>query len=231
MIENITFEILLPYIFWGVLIGVVYNIYNYVLKNEPGAYEIKRAFSTILFGIVVGIIAAIMIITQEIDTTNLDWWSFIVVISATYYGGLAIINKFVDALWVYLFGAKMGGKAWFYDVWTNPSVPELTDSELKLTAPYYRKMNEDRLHNMVFDQPVYLQQPIRDCVIDAEAKTTWRYAIQAGAWEYLIEYGVQTGGKHYWFYKSPKVAWKPISVDTLENIRKTGKWPDYSVLT
>lgn len=125
----------------------------------------------------------------------------------------------------------------FSDGWVLANVPDLSADELKAQGmlpagvPYYRKMNEDRRHNMVFDQPQYMQQPILDCVDTAESKTTWRYAIQAGAWVYLIEYGVQTGAKHYWFWRSGAIEWKPITVDCLEKIRKTGKFPEYSQLT
>lgn len=117
----------------------------------------------------------------------------------------------------------------FSSSWVSTGIP-LPEGVLQ-TAANYRKMNEDRRHNMVFDQPQYLQPPILDCVDAAEALTTWRYAIQAGAWVYLIEYGVQTGAKHYWFWYGGNVCWKPISVDCLEKIRKTGKFPEYSQLT
>ena len=230
----IEFSVLLPYMVIGALSGIAYCGWNYLTKTDPGVFEVKRFVASIIFGIGIGALGGYTVSSLGTTPDQIEWWTLMATLFLTYQGALQYVNRAVDVIWVYLFGTKMGGSAWFYDVWTNPTVPEPTAAELKTVmpgAPYFRKMNEDRLHNMVFDQPVYLQQPIRDCVTDAEAKTTWRYAVRAGKWEYLIEYGVQTGGKHYWYYKAPTVEWKPISVDTLENIRKTGKWPDYSVLT
>lgn len=226
--------VLLPYIVIGALSGAAYCVWNYLTKTDPGNFESKRLAASMVFGIAIGIIGGYTVSSTGVTPETVEWWALMGTLFLTYQGALQYVNRAVDWVWLYLFGTKVGGKAWFYDVWTSPFVQEPTESELKTVlpgSPYYRKMNEDRLHNMVQDQPSYLQQPIRDCVAAAESKTTWRYVIQAGAWEYLIEYGVQTGGKHYWYYKAPNVAWKPISVETLERIRASGKWPDYSVLT
>jgi hypothetical protein len=213
----------------GVITGIAYSVFNYFTKQNAEPFETKRFVASVVFGIIIGLASAYAAIVNHLTPEGLDW-NFVAGTFILYSGYQIYINRGMDVIWIKLFGTKVGGSHWFFDQWIGTSVPVPTD-ELKTDTLYYRKMNEDRLSNMVFDQPSYLQQPIRDCVADAEGKTTWRYVIQAGAWEYIIEYGVQTGGKHYWYYKSPKVSWKPISVDTLETIRKTGKWPDYSQLT
>jgi hypothetical protein len=231
---DIDLAILLPYMVIGALSGVAYSVWMYFTKTEPGSFEVKRFVASVIFGVGIGAFGGYTVSSMGTTPENIEWWALMATLFLTYQGALQYVNRFVDVLWVYLYGSKLGATAWFADSWTTPSVLQATADELKtvlIGVPYYRRMNEERLHNMVFDQPVNLQQPIRDCVTDAESKTTWRYAIQAGAWEYLIEYGVQTGGKHYWYYKAPKVQWKPISVETLEKIRSTGKWPDYSQLT
>lgn len=219
----------LPYIFMGALAGVVYCGWNYFTKTQPGLFETKRLVASVIFGVGIGVIGGYTLAQTGTTIESSEWWVVMGGLFIAYQGALQWVNRGVDVLWIYLYGTKIGGSHWFFEQWITSNVIEPLD-ELKTNTLYYRKMNEDRLSNMVFDQPPHLQQPIRECVSAAEFKTTWRYVIQAGAWEYLIEYGVQTGGKHYWYYKSPKVDWKPISVETLENIRKTGKWPDYSQL-
>jgi len=96
-----------------------------------------------------------------------------------------------------------------------------------------RKMDAETRGKFFNDQPDIIKNGILKAVDQAEAKPTWRYAIRAGAWEYLVEFGEVTGGKHYWYkgwFGSSVVDWKPISSECLETIRKTGKWPDYDKL-
>ena len=94
-----------------------------------------------------------------------------------------------------------------------------------------RKMDDETRSTFFNDNPA--KQQILDCVDQAEAKQTYRYAIAAGAWEYLVEYGEVTGAKHYWYKVWGGIqaaVWKPISVECLENIRATGKFPAYNDL-
>ena len=231
---TIELSVLLPYMVIGALSGIAYSLWMYFTKTDPGSFEAKRFVASILFGVGIGAFGGYTVSAIGTTPESVEWWTLMATLFLSYQGALQYVNRFVDVMWVYLFGSKLGARAWFYDTWTVANVLQATQDELRTAlsgVPYFRKMNEERLHNMVFDQPSNLQQPIRDCVTEAENKTTWRYAIKAGAWEYLIEYGVQTGGKHYWYYKSGTVEWKPISVETLERIRNTGKWPDYSQLT
>jgi hypothetical protein len=62
---------------------------------------------------------------------------------------------------------------------------------------------------------------------------TYQYAIESGAWIFLIEGGELTGAKHYFFrgwFGVSAVSWKPISDACLTAIRKTGRFPEYDKL-
>ncbi len=230
---------LLPFIGIGIVVGISYSLFNYFTSINPDAFEVKRFVASVLFGALIGFIGGYSTYSAEITPEDVEWWGLMATLFLSYTGAQVYVNKFTDYIWYYLFGVKVGATAWFYDKWVTESVPEITEEEkttklaylISAAGEYYRKMSESRRHNMVFDQPAQIQPMILDCVDAAEAKLTWRYVIAAGAWEYLIEAGVLTGAKHYWYFKSGKVQWKPISVNTLETIRSTGKWPDYSKLT
>jgi hypothetical protein len=95
------------------------------------------------------------------------------------------------------------------------------------------KMNAETRKWLVSDRPAKMQVLVLAAVDEAEAAKTYRYDINSGPWEYLVEFGIVTGGKHYlwkeWF-GAGSVVWKSISSACLEAIRTTGKWPDYDKL-
>jgi hypothetical protein len=145
------------------------------------------------------------------------------VLFVTYSGAMVYINRGVDYVWEYLFGAKMGMGNFGSTVRIYP-ITELTAG--------IRKMTEESRRFLTFDLPEWSRIPTLVCVDQAEGKdpVTYRYAIQSGAWIFLIENGQLTGSKHYWFSFSNKIEWKLISYDTLDTIRKTGRFPSYSQL-
>lgn len=97
-----------------------------------------------------------------------------------------------------------------------------------------RKMDQESRGYLVFDLPEQNKQPTLNCVDQAEAKDPmeFQYAIQSGAWIFLIENGELTGAKHYFFrgWFGAVVTWKPITAKCLEQIRATGKFPEYEAL-
>lgn len=237
MMEEIEFEMLVQFLLIGGLSGVAYSVWNYITSTNPGSFEIKRFVASVLFGAGIGVFGGYTVSSMGILIEDVEWW---VLMGGLFLGNQSIlqyVNRAIDYIWVYFFNAKVGEKSWTYDSWVSDGSPELTFEEQRLQAalptgtPYYRKMNGDRRNNMIEDQPAQIQKMILDCVDQAETKTTWRYAIQAGAWIYLIEYGVLTGAKHYFYWQSGSVEWKPISVECIEKIRKSRKFPEYSQLT
>jgi hypothetical protein len=234
--ENV---LLLTYMSIGAIIGIAYSVFSYMTKVEPATFEVKRFVASVFFGIMIGAIGGYSAMSTSASPEEVEWWGLMATLFLTYSGAMVYVNKFVDYLWVWVFGEKLGATKWFYKSWVLEEVSDITEEEktsklailVSALGSYYRKMSESRRHNMVFDQPVNLQQMILDCVDSAESKTTWRYAVRGGSWEYLIEYGILTGAKNYTYWNGGKVEWKPISVETLESIRKTGKFPEYSQLT
>jgi hypothetical protein len=229
-----TLSVLLPYMGVGAAAGVAYCLWNYFTSTSAGDFEVKRFVASLLFGIGIGFVGGYTIYSSGTTISDAEWWGLMATLFLTYQGAMSYVNRGVDWIFEYLTGLKLGQHEEPYNLWITENVLELTEAERKLgtlDAPYYRKMSEERRHNMVVDQPSNLQQMILDCVDQAEKGITWRYAIQAGSWVYLIEYGVLTGAAHYFYWSGAKVEWKPISVLTLETIRKTGKFPGYGKLT
>ena len=123
--------------------------------------------------------------------------------------------------------------------WENVVVPflkaRLTVTEFyKITAiDPLSKMNEVTRKWLVSDRTPEMGAKVLNAVDEAQDLKTYRYCINSGPWEYLVEFGIVTGGKHYFWkgwFGDGTVLWKPISVACLETIRKTGKWPDYGKL-
>jgi hypothetical protein len=229
--ENLIF---IQFLLIGALSGVAYSIWNYITSTTAGDFQFKRFAASVLFGAGIGVFGGYSASSLGLLPANVEWWAVMGALFMANQSILQYVNRAIDVIWLYYTGTKLGEIAWFFSSWVLQEVPALTDAELKLGTvgtPYYRKMSQSFRENMVSDQPIQIQQMILNCVDEAEARTTWRYAIQAGAWVYLIEYGVLTGAKHYFYWQSSIIAWKPISMVTLETIRKTGKFPEYSQLT
>jgi hypothetical protein len=214
---------LVYYILLGILAGGSYSLWNYFTKTEPANFEPKRFMASLFFGILIGAVGAYTSSQSGIDPFQVEWWGVMAVLFVTYSGFMVYINRGVDYLFEYLFGAKMGMGNFGSTVRIYPI------SEL---AAGIRKMSEESRHFLIFDLPQWAQQPTLVCVDQAESKdpVTYRYAIQAASYIFLIENGQLTGSKRYWFSWSSKIEWKLITYDTLDTIRKTGRFPSYSQL-
>jgi len=154
-----------------------------------------------------------------ITLVNLSDWQVIfspmwITFSGIYMGLLYIFSKFV--------------------VPTASSIASVTRmSPFKLAGAAGRKMDPESKQFLIFDLPETAKAPTLACVAQAEALAQFQYAIETGAWIFLIENGELTGSLHYyfrgWFGSSPPM-WKPISAKCLEACRKTGRIPGYNNL-
>lgn len=219
--ETIT---LIYYILLGLLAGGAYSLWNYFTKTEPADFQSKRFVASLAFGILIGAVGAYTSSQSGIDPFQVEWWGVMAILFVTYSGFMVYINRGVDYLWEWLFNAKFGMGNFGSTVHIYPISPLTTG---------VRKMSEESRRFLIFDLPQWAQLPTLSCVDQAESKDpiTYRYAIKTLGYVFLLENGQLTGSKHYWFSFNNKIEWKPISYDTLDKIRKTGRFPDYGYLT
>jgi hypothetical protein len=214
---DITLE-LVKVVLVSIALAFGYNIVRYAAKLiETGEkWDLLKFIPTAIYSVVLGLILALSGLVNLNDLTNFE--------------------QLFDAKWaLYLSFYSM-----FLYFWESVVVPFIK-GKLTVTESYpitagidpLNKMNPETRKWLVSDRTEDMGRKVLAAVDDAQSKSTIRYSINSGPWEYLIEYGIVTGGKHY-LYKfwdgNGEVLWKSISSMCLEAIRKTGKWPDYDKL-
>ena len=178
-------------------------------------FDLAVFIATFVYSIVVGIIA---VSTGMINLDTLSNWQ---AIFSPMWSAYALIYTGL----LYIAGKVFGTAA--SKLATVKIIPPTTRVDPT------RKMDQETREKFFNDQSDIIRAGILNCVDQAEDAKTYRYAIAAGAWIYLVEFGEVTGAKHYWFrywLGSTIVLWKPITSQCLENIRSTGKFPDYEDL-
>ena len=213
---DLTFE-LIKLIVLSVIFASAYNLVRYVKKLvETGEkWDIFKFLPTAIYSVILGFI---MVFTGVINLGNITNFEAL-------FGGAWVTYLTLFTFILY--------------VWENVVVPflkaRLTVTEFyKITAiDPLSKMNEVTRKWLVSDRTPEMGAKVLNAVDAAQDLKTYRYCINSGPWEYLVEFGIVTGGKHYFWkgwFGDGTVLWKPISVACLETIRKTGKWPDYGKL-
>jgi len=201
----------------AVVLALAYGLLGWLKEyiQNGQKFDLTTFLTTIVYSIVVGLVA---VQTGLIDLTTLSNWQSVFSVmwisyAMVYTGLLYIVGKIVTII-------------------TTPLASKTTFFPKKASVDPNRKMDEESRHWLVSDQKT-LGNAILGAVNSAESVPTWRYAIEAGAWIYLVEFGEVTGAKHYFFrnwFGTSHVSWKPITSQCLEAIRSTGRFPDYDKL-
>lgn len=208
-------------LFVAILMGMVYGIIGFFSDklNTDGAFNWQKFGATIVYSIIIGV-AAVVSGVFNFDTVA-NWQAIMSPLWVTYSGlYLALIYMFSKVIVpvVSNIAARTAKVTWY---------PKLT------TVDPNRKMDPETRMKFFTDQPDELRKSILVQVDEAEANHVWRYAIEAGAWIYLVEFGEIFGSKHYWykFWIGSMVAqWKACTVACFEEIRTSCKFPDYEKL-
>jgi hypothetical protein len=214
---DITVE-LIKLIVISIVMAFVFGLIRVAKKNqETGeAWDWLKFVPTAIYSVILGFIMA---------------WTGIV-----NFNNLADFAGLFDGTWV----TYLTLYTTILYIWENAVIPFIKN-RLTVTTMYplpagidpLNKMNAETRKWLVSDRPADIGVKILSKVDEAEAAKTYRYDINSGPWEYLIEFGIVTGGKHYlWkgWIGNGDVVWKAISSACLEAIRSTGKWPDYDKL-
>jgi hypothetical protein len=201
----------------ALIMGLAYGIIGYfsAYMKAGESLDYRKLAATMVYSVIIALIA--------VQTGVLNFQS------------LANWQAIFDPMWQTYFGIYLA-LIYVFSKIVIPVVSQLTSKTTlyprKASVDPARKMDQETRRWLVSDQPA-LNSAILKAVDEAEAKVTWRYAIEAGAWIYLVEFGEVTGAKHYFFrgwFGTSVVSWKPITSECLEAIRKTGKFPEYSDL-
>jgi len=187
--------------------------------NTGGTWNWAKFCATVVYSIIVGVIA---VNTGVITLQNIGDYSIIfspiwIMYGGVYLGLIYVFSKVVVPV-VSNIAARSAKVEWF---------PRLA------TVDPNRKMDPETRLKFFTDQPDALRISILKQVDEAEANHVWRYAIEAGAWIYLVEFGEVFGAKHYWykFWIGSMVAqWKACTVACFEEIRTSCKFPDFDKL-
>ena len=213
---DITIE-LFELIIVSVLMAFVYGLIRYANKNqETGAtWDWTKFAPTAIYSVILGVVMAV---TGVINFEN-----------------IANFSSLFDGSWL----AYLTLYTFILYAWENIVIPFLKN---RLTVvEFYKVTTIDPLHKMdpetrkwlISDRTKTIGSKVLAAVDEAETQKIYRYDINSGPWEYLVEFGIVTGGKHYlWkgWIGDGTVVWKSISSACLEAIRSTGKWPDYDKL-
>jgi uncharacterized membrane protein YuzA (DUF378 family) len=205
-------------LFVAILMGMVYGIIGFFSDklNTDGAFNYQKFGATIVYSIIIGI-AAVVSGVFNFDTIS-NWQAIMSPLWVTYSGlYLALIYMFSKIV--------------------VPVVTQFTSKTMifprSTSVDPLRKMDPESRKFLVFDLPEQNKAPTLAAVDAAQDKGTYRYAIESGAWIFLVEFGELTGSKHYYFrgwFGTSIISWKPITVECLEAIRKSGKFPNYDDL-
>ena len=202
----------------AVIMAMAYGVLGLFANwmNSGAKFDIRQFLATLVYSIVVGIIAVSL---NLISLDTLANWQAIfspiwTAYTLVYTGLLYVFGKIIPPV-----AGMVFNKTTFYArtaKW-NPN----------------RKMDEET-RGMFFDDNPYKSQ-ILNMVDQAESTTpmTGQYAIEAGKWVYLVEGGEVFGAKHYFFngwLGTSNVRWKPCSDACFESIRKTCKFPEFDDL-
>jgi hypothetical protein len=204
----------------AILFGLVYGLMGFFadkVKNG-GVFDWPKLAATVVYSVIIGIVAAN---TGVINLTNLSDFQTLFSPVWQMYAGIYLGLIYVFSKVIVPVASQLSQKTTFF-----PKSAKVDPS---------RKMDPESRKFLVFDLPTQNQAPTLACVDQAEAKVpvTMRYAIQSGAWIFLVEFGELTGAKHYYFrgwFGTSDITWKPITSECLENIRTTGKFPEYADL-
>jgi hypothetical protein len=202
----------------AIVMALAYGLMGFFADwmTTKGAYNWAKLAATIVYSIIVGIVS---VATGVFDVTQIANFQIIfspvwVSYAFIYTGLLYAFSKIIVPI-----ASQFTSKTKFYAVSQKMGL---------------RKMDPESRGFLVFDLPQQDKQPTLNCVDQAESKDpmVFQYAIQSGAWVFLIENGELTGAKHYFFrgWFGTVVCWKPIAANTLQRIRDTGKFPEYEAL-
>lgn len=205
----------------AIIVGLAYGLpglFADFIKNGSKVDWAKLA-ATIIYSVIVGVCA---VQSGVLTMDTLPNWQTLLTPVWTMYMGLYLFLLYLFSKIVVPVASHVSQKTTFY-------VKKLA------TVDPNRHMDPESRNYLVFDLPTQNQAPTLACVDKAEATVpvTMRYAIQSGAWIFLVEFGELTGAKHYYFrgwFGTSDITWKPISVDCLEACRKTGRIPEYEDL-
>ena len=190
---------------------------NLVTKKEN--FDLPSLAATVIYSIIVGFLA---VQSGLITLVNLSQWQDIFTGAFATYAGIQLFLLYLFTKVVAPAVTHLASKTTFYP-------------KKYATIDPNRHMDPDSRKFLIFDLPVQDQGTTLACVDQAEATVpvTMRYAIESGAWVFLVEFGELTGAKHFWFkgWMGVPVQWKPISAATLEACRKKGFIQEYDDLT
>lgn len=179
-------------------------------------FDIRQFLATVVYSIIVGIIAVYL---NLISLDTLANWQAIfspvwTAYALVYTGLLYVFGKIFPPVANMVFN-----RTTFYarTAQWNPN----------------RKMDQETREKFFNDNPYKVQ--ILSMVDQAESTVpiAGQYAIEAGAWIYLVEGGEVFGAKHYFFkswFGTSIVRWKKCSDACFEQIRTTAKFPDFDQL-
>ena len=94
-------------IVFAMVTAIVYSIWNYITKTDPGSFELKRLLASTVFGIFLGVVTIYTVADSgmQIEQINFD---FLAGLFVTYSGLLIYINRGMDWLWQKIYGQKLG---------------------------------------------------------------------------------------------------------------------------
>lgn len=202
----------------AIIMGIAYGIVGFFSDklNTDGAFNWQKFAATIVYSIIIGLVSVWTGLFSFDTITN--WQAIMsplwITYSGLYMGLIYLFSKILVPI-----AAQFSSKTIFY--------PRLTGVDPN------RKMDEETRLKFFTDQPDAIRISILKAVDEAEAAKTWRYAIEAGAWIYLVEFGEVFGAKHYYFKfwtGTTFVQWKACTTECFEQIRKSCKFPDYNNL-
>jgi hypothetical protein len=97
------------YIVFVICIGIIYSVWNYATKTKPEDFEWKRMLASAIFGLFIGIVAVYLGLQNGQDISSINW-EYVGILFITYSGALMYINRGIDWVWQYIFGAKVLAK-------------------------------------------------------------------------------------------------------------------------
>ena len=205
----------------AILMGIVYGIIGFFgdKLNTDGSFKTAKFLATIVYSIIIGVLA---VVTGVFNFESVANWQAILSPIWTLYSGFYLFLIYAFSKVVVPVASNLAARTakvtWY---------PKLA------TVDPNRKMDAETRMKFFTDQPDELRKSILAQVDEAEANHVWRYAIEAGAFIYLVEFGEVFGSKHYWykFWIGSMVAqWKACTVACFEEIRTSCKFPDFDKL-
>lgn len=201
----------------GLLSGFIWTVLYKYKSVDPSTIDWTEALSNVIYGEVIAVFLILTGVTLDYNTWATTF--------ALYAGAIAVIHSIILTI-----KNQFMTKVSFYQRGTDGIYKKVTSkvtiAKLAMGA-VIRKMDAGSRQFLVFDLPEAQQVSTLACVDAAEAANggvgTYTYAIQVGAWVFLIENGELTGSVHYWYRfwtGSSTAVWKVITEACLEDIRK-----------